>query len=220
MFPMTPWVKRLLIANVVVFFPTMAIQELYLLLLLYPPAVLVRPWTIVTYMFLHGGFAHLLFNMIGLFFFGPRLESRLGSGGFLWLYFLSGIGGAAFSFVFARQYPVVGASAASVVGSSNLITKVYFPRMVIPGASALAALVDFVVAFAVLLVLLALYHFHSALDYEFSLRWSFLLLPFFVLMAMATALGVGLWLADGLMVPGSTHGVDSDVAGPAGAPDS
>jgi len=90
---------------------------------------------------------------------------------------------------------VVGASATSVVGSSNLITKVYFPRMVIPGASALAALVDFAMAFAVLLVLLAAYHFHPALDYQVSLRWSVLLLPLFLLMAMATALGVGLWLA-------------------------
>ncbi|MEX0890900.1 MAG: ABC transporter permease [Gemmatimonadota bacterium] len=90
---------------------------------------------------------------------------------------------------------VVGASATSVVGSSNLITKVYFPRMVIPGASALAALVDFAMAFAVLLVLLAAYHFHPALDYQVSLRWSLLLLPLFLLMAMATALGVGLWLA-------------------------
>jgi membrane associated rhomboid family serine protease len=112
MFPMTPWVKRLLIANIVVFFATMAIRELYVLLLLYPPAVLVRPWTLVTYMFLHAGLAHLLFNMIGLFFFGPRLESRLGSRGFLWLYFLSGLGGAVFSLLFARQAAVVGASGA------------------------------------------------------------------------------------------------------------
>jgi membrane associated rhomboid family serine protease len=112
MFPMTPWVKRLLIANIVVFFPTMASQGLYALLMLYPPAVLYRPWTLVTYMFLHAGVAHLLFNMIGLFFFGPRLESRLGSRGFLLLYFLSGLGGAVFSLVFARNAAVVGASGA------------------------------------------------------------------------------------------------------------
>ncbi len=112
MFPMTPWVKRLLIANIVVFFPTIASRELYTLLLLYPPAVVFRPWTLVTYMFLHAGVAHLLFNMIGLFFFGPRLEGRLGSKGFLWLYFLSGLGGAVFSLVFARNAAVVGASGA------------------------------------------------------------------------------------------------------------
>ena len=112
MFPMTPWVKRLLIANIVAFFATGASRELYALLLLYPPAVVVRPWTLVTYMFLHGSLTHLLFNMIGLFFFGPRLESRLGSRAFLWLYFLSGLGGAVFSLVFAREAAVVGASGA------------------------------------------------------------------------------------------------------------
>jgi membrane associated rhomboid family serine protease len=112
MFPMTPWVKRLLIANVAVFFVTAAAPWLYSALLLYPPYIVSRPWSVFTYMFLHAGFGHLFFNMIGLFFFGPRLEQRLGSKGFLWLYFLSGLGGAVGSFLFARQYPVVGASGA------------------------------------------------------------------------------------------------------------
>jgi len=112
MIPMTPWVKRLLIANVVAFFVTGAVPELYANLVLYPGAVLVRPWSVASYMFLHAGLTHLLFNMIGLFFFGPRLEERLGGKDFLWLYFLGGAGGAVFSFFFARQYPVVGASAA------------------------------------------------------------------------------------------------------------
>jgi len=112
MFPMTLWVKRLLLANVAAFLVTGAMPELYRLLILYPPAILSRPWTLVSYMFLHAGIGHLVFNMIGLFFFGPRLEDRLGARGFLWLYFLSGLGGAVFSFIFARQYPVVGASGA------------------------------------------------------------------------------------------------------------
>ncbi len=111
-FPLTTWVKRLLIANFAVFGVTALNRDLYALLVLYPPAVLVRPWTLVTYMFLHGGITHLLFNLIGLFFFGPRLESRLGGRGFLFLYFLSGIGGAVFSLIFARNAAVVGASAA------------------------------------------------------------------------------------------------------------
>ncbi len=112
MFPMTLWVKRLLLANVAAFLVTGAVPGLYRLLILYPPAILSRPWTLVSYMFLHAGIGHLVFNMIGLFFFGPRLEDRLGARGFLWLYFLSGLGGAVFSFIFARQYPVVGASGA------------------------------------------------------------------------------------------------------------
>lgn len=112
MFPLTPWVRRLLVANLVVFGVTALSRDLYALMVLYPPAVLFRPWTIVTYMFLHAGIAHLFFNLLGLFFFGPRLEGRLGGRGFLLLYFLSGIGGAVFSLIFAREAAVVGASGA------------------------------------------------------------------------------------------------------------
>ena len=112
MMPLTPWVRRLLLANVAVFLVTAASPVLYRSLLLYPPWAMYRPWTLVTYMFLHGGFGHLFFNMLGLYFFGPRLEDRLGGRPFLILYFLSGLGGAVFSFFFARQYPVVGASGA------------------------------------------------------------------------------------------------------------
>jgi len=109
---MTPWVFRLLIANVAMFFVTASFPELYRALMLVPGWVLVRPWTLVTYMFLHAGFGHLFFNMIGLFFFGPRLEATLGSRDFLRLYLFSGLGGAAFSFLFAPQAAVVGASGA------------------------------------------------------------------------------------------------------------
>jgi len=112
MFPMTPWVKRLLIANVVVTVVAWYVPGPYVLLVLYPPAVLVRPWTLVTYMFLHAGWLHLLFNMLFLFFFGPRLESRLGSKGFLGLYFVSGVGGGLLSAIFAPGAQVVGASGA------------------------------------------------------------------------------------------------------------
>ena len=79
MMPLTPWVKRLLLANVVMFLITMANPVLYRALILYPPWALLRPWTLITYMFLHGGFGHLAFNMIGLYFFGPRLEDRRGA---------------------------------------------------------------------------------------------------------------------------------------------
>jgi membrane associated rhomboid family serine protease len=112
MYPLTPWVKKLLVANIVAFIATAAIQPLYLNLALVPPLVFTRPWTLFSYMFLHAGLGHLFFNMIGLFFFGPRLEVRLGGKDFLWLYFLGGIGGAVFSFFFAPSAMVVGASAA------------------------------------------------------------------------------------------------------------
>jgi membrane associated rhomboid family serine protease len=109
---MTPWVLRLLLANLAVFFLTASNPRLFNLLALVPWAILLRPWTAVTYMFVHGGLGHIFFNMLGLYFFGPRLERHLGGRPFLWLYFLSGLGGAAFSFVFAREHAVVGASGA------------------------------------------------------------------------------------------------------------
>jgi len=110
---MTIWVKRLLIANVGMFFLTYYMMpELFGILAFVPALVLVRPWTLVTYMFLHAGFGHLFFNMLALFFFGSRLEARLGERDFLLLYFISGIGGALLSFLFTPTAAVVGASGA------------------------------------------------------------------------------------------------------------
>jgi membrane associated rhomboid family serine protease len=126
---MTPWTRRLLIANVAVFLVMNSYPALAEPFVLYPPRILAQPWmifTAFTYMFLHAGIGHLFGNMIGLFFFGPRLESRLGSKGFLLLYVLSGLGGAAFSFIFARQAAVVGASGA--VYGVLLGFAMYWPR--------------------------------------------------------------------------------------------
>lgn len=108
---MTPWVGRLLIANTVVFLLQNTIPQLTMQLAFIPALTIVRPWTMITYMFAHGGFGHLLFNMIALFFFGPPLESRLGSRGFLLFWLVSGLGGAALSFAFAFDAPIIGASA-------------------------------------------------------------------------------------------------------------
>ena len=80
-------------------------------LVFFPPYVLRRPWTPLTYMFLHGGMMHLIFNMIALFFFGPRVEMRLDSSRFLALYFISGLTGALLSSIFSMYSPIIGASA-------------------------------------------------------------------------------------------------------------
>jgi membrane associated rhomboid family serine protease len=114
MFPLTPWVKRLLIANVAIHvIATMSGALLYQWGEFVPALVLIRPWTVLTYMFLHApGLEHLLLNMLTLFFFGPRVEERLGGKDFMTLYLLGGIGGAAFSFIFSPNAGVVGASAA------------------------------------------------------------------------------------------------------------
>lgn len=111
-FGMTPWVQRLLIANTVVFLLQQTMPALTTQLAFIPAIALARPWTIVTYMFAHGSFMHLLLNMLGLFFFGPPLEERLGSRDFLIFYLVCGLGGAALSFVFAFNAPIIGASAA------------------------------------------------------------------------------------------------------------
>lgn len=107
----TPLTRILLMATVGAFFLQTVLPGLSDALVFIPRLALVRPWTVVTYMFLHGGLMHLLFNMLALFFFGPRVEDRLGSRQFAWLYFLSGISGALLSLALSRGSPIVGASA-------------------------------------------------------------------------------------------------------------
>lgn len=78
-------------------------------------------------------------------------------------------------------------SANSLVGSEKLIKKVYFPRLVVPISSVLAGLVDFAISFVVLMLLMAYY--------RIAPTWAILFLPLFLLLALATALSVGLWLS-------------------------
>jgi lipopolysaccharide transport system permease protein len=78
-------------------------------------------------------------------------------------------------------------SSTSVVSSSQLITKVYFPRLIIPLSGVLAGLVDFAIALLVLIGLM--------IYYGLAPTPAVLLLPLFMLLAMATALGFGLWLS-------------------------
>jgi len=78
-------------------------------------------------------------------------------------------------------------SSNSLVGSANLITKVYFPRLTIPIATVLAGLIDFVIAFVVLLGMMVWFRIVPT--------WNVVWLPAFLLLALVTALGVGLWLS-------------------------
>ncbi len=110
---LTSWVKRLLIANTVVYLASLLVLANGIqFFALRPDAVLTRPWTLVTYMFVHGSFGHLFFNMLGLFFFGSPLEERWGSRGFIKYYLICGLGGAALAFPFAYHGMVLGASGA------------------------------------------------------------------------------------------------------------
>jgi len=105
-------VLRILIATVLMFFVQQTASVVTSLLYLVPSEVLTRPWTLVTYMFLHGGLGHIFWNMLGLYFFGPRVESRMGSQRFITLYLVSGIVGALLSVVLAPRNPILGASGA------------------------------------------------------------------------------------------------------------
>jgi membrane associated rhomboid family serine protease len=108
----TRWVIRLILANFIMFFFSMAFPTIASAMVLVPALAISRPWTLVTYMFLHGGFGHIFFNMLGLYFFGPRLEIELGGRKFLGLYFISGLMGAALSFIFTPYVGIIGASGA------------------------------------------------------------------------------------------------------------
>src|SRR5260370_34502637 len=81
----------------------------------------------------------------------------------------------------------ITSSGNSLVGNANLITKIYFPRMIIPGAAVCAAAVDFVLAFVVLVPLMIYYHV--------TLTWQLALLPLLMLVLMILALGVGTWMS-------------------------
>lgn len=75
----------------------------------------------------------------------------------------------------------------SLVGSANLITKVYFPRMIIPAAAVAAGLVDFSIAFVVLAGLMVYY--------QVAITWCLLLLPLLILLTAMLAVGVGMWMS-------------------------
>lgn len=75
----------------------------------------------------------------------------------------------------------------SLVGSANLITKIYFPRMIIPSAAVAAGLVDLILAFTIQIVLMVYYRVH--------VTWAITLVPVLVILTTLLALGVGMWLS-------------------------
>lgn len=82
---------------------------------------------------------------------------------------------------------VLQQSGGSLVGNASMISKIYFPRLVLPTSSALSGLMDFCIAFTVLIGMMVYYHVHPHV--------TMLLLPLFLLLAVVTALGVGIWLS-------------------------
>ena len=127
-------------------------------------AILQPVLTMVVFSIIFGGLAHLPSNGIPypIFTFTALLPWQL--------------------FAFALTN-----SSNSLVGSQNLINKVYFPRLVIPLSSVLAGVIDFAIAFLVLLGMMAWY--------GIVLTPALLLLPVFLLLALTSAMAVGLWLS-------------------------
>ncbi|HET6821309.1 MAG TPA: ABC transporter permease, partial [Anaerolineales bacterium] len=76
----------------------------------------------------------------------------------------------------------------SLVAHNNMVTKIYFPRLILPMASVFAGLVDFIIAFVILIGLMIYFQVAPAWQYLWTL-------PFFLLLALVTALGVALWLS-------------------------
>jgi len=87
----------------------------------------------------------------------------------------------------------VGGSSNSLVTNGMLLKKVYFPKIIAPLYPILTTLIDFMLAFSVLVAMIVFYHVFT--DYTFQFSWAILALPLFVVMALATALGIGLWLS-------------------------
>ncbi|WP_048137536.1 rhomboid family intramembrane serine protease [Methanosarcina horonobensis] len=121
-----------------------------------PDSLFTRPWTLVTYIFLHTGLWHLFFNMIVLYFFGTALERRVGNKQLLGIFFTAGVLSAiGYTFLSRPIFgifpgPMVGASgaiygvfAALTVLEPNLRVYVYFIPMRLKHALLLFAIFDF-----------------------------------------------------------------------------
>ncbi len=110
----TPAVQWLIGINVLIYFlqVTVTRQGLVDLLGFRAANLPTQWWTVVTYMFVHGGLFHLGFNMLTLFFFGPRVERAWGAGPFVRYYILCGLGGWLAHLMLARNTTLIGASAA------------------------------------------------------------------------------------------------------------
>ncbi|MEO6726870.1 MAG: ABC transporter permease, partial [Blastocatellia bacterium] len=94
--------------------------------------------------------------------------------------------------VFAAMLPwqffatALGESSNSLIGNANLISKVYFPRLIVPAGSIITSFVDFLIMLAMMAAMM--------LWYGFAPDWRLLTLPLFIVLAFACAFGAGLWL--------------------------
>ena len=137
--PMTPVIKALILANIVAFVATwVAPFDVIALFGLQPRSVIggIELWRPITYMFLHAGLFHILFNMLALWMFGVELERMWGSRYFLKYYFVCGLGAAATMLVlsfmpvpaFESLYYAVTVGASGAIYGILLAFALYFPN--------------------------------------------------------------------------------------------
>lgn len=123
----------LIIINAAVFLLTYMNRNLLVYLSMVPGLIIQDHyyWQFVTYMFAHANFSHILFNMLGLFFFGTQVERRMGSWEFLLFYLLTGFLAGLFSFFF---YVLTGSYGVFLLGASGAVYAVllafatYYPQ--------------------------------------------------------------------------------------------
>ena len=150
MFRITPIVKHFIIINVIMFALTLLAENFMLekFALFYFNSPFFKPYQLISYIFMHGGFMHILFNMYSLYIFGSVLESVWGGKKFFIYYMVTGIGAALFQLFItylriesgvldpylASIIPMVGASGAiyglllayGVLFPNNVLT-LFFP---------------------------------------------------------------------------------------------
>jgi len=114
-------IETLIGANIIAFVAVLVAQTwMYENFALQAGRVFARPWTILSSMFLHAGFGHLIFNMIALFFFGLYLERVVGEEGFLRVYFIGGAF-ASIAYVFTSLLFGLPAPHVYAVGASGAV---------------------------------------------------------------------------------------------------
>lgn len=131
-----PVTQALIVLNVLVFLGESLLGSAFIsLLALWPLGPNFMPWQLLTYAFVHGGLAHLLFNMLGVYMFGGELERVWGSSRYLTYYLLCALSAAAAQMLVAAvtgaMYPTAGASGA-VFGLLVAFAMLFPNRMIMP----------------------------------------------------------------------------------------
>jgi membrane associated rhomboid family serine protease len=114
----------LILINVVIFLFQSFVPKITEQFMLTSAIVWQQPWTLITAMFLHGSFAHLLFNMYALLLFGPLVERKIGKKRFLLLYFAAGL----LASLAALYYPAALGASGAIMGILGMVIML-FPKM-------------------------------------------------------------------------------------------